>query len=43
MNDSDLPAVQSIQLNAWALTGDDVEVMSDHYKNTLTMKCEIEG
>ena len=48
IDDSDLPKLQSIQLSAWALAGDerdDRTTISDepyNYKNTLTMRSEIE-
>ena len=48
IDDSDLPKLQSIQLDPWALQGDndnDRKTISDepfNYKNTLTMRSEIE-
>ena len=48
VDDSDLPKLQSIQLGYVALKGDysdDRKTISDepfNYKNTLTMKSEIE-
>ena len=45
---SDLPKVQSIQLSDWALWGDNgddrktIDVYPFNFKNTLTMKSEIE-
>ena len=47
-DDSDLPMLQSIQLDRWALGGDsrnDRETISKepyNFKNTLTMRSEIE-
>ena len=47
INDSDLPKLQSIQLDWFALYGDvyNKRTISDgpfYYKNTLTMRSEIE-
>jgi len=48
IDDSDLPKLQSIQLDEYALAGDgrdDRETISEepyNYKNTLTMRSEIE-
>ena len=46
IDDSDLPKLQSIQLNVFALQGDErLSTISDapyNYKNTLTMRSEIE-
>ena len=48
IDDSDLPKLQSIQLGSWALYGDaraDRKTISTkpyYYKNTLTMRSEIE-
>ena len=48
IDDSDLPKLQSIQLDSLALVGDDSadrKTISDepyNYKNTLTMRSEIE-
>ena len=48
IDDSDLPMLQSIQLDSLALDGDkrdDRKTISDepfNYKNTLTMRSEIE-
>ena len=48
VDDSDLPMLQSIQLDRWALGGDprdDRQTISDapfNYKNTMTMRSEIE-
>ena len=47
-DDSDLPKLQSIQLDRWALDGDkrdNRKTIRDepyNYKNTLTMRSEIE-
>ena len=48
IDDSDLPKLQSIRLDRWALEGggsDERKTISDepyNYKNTLTMRSEIE-
>ena len=48
IDDSDLPKLQSIQLDRWALAGDwgdDRKTINNepyNYKNTLTMRSEIE-
>ena len=48
IDDSDLPMLQSIQLDVYALAGDgrkDRKTINDepyNYKNTLTMRSEIE-
>ena len=48
INDSDLPKLQSIQLNNFALQGDDgddqktIQIEPFYFKNTLTMKSEID-
>ena len=48
IDDSDLPKLQSIQLDTWALQGDDRDDRQTirnepyNYKNTLTMRSEIE-
>ena len=48
IDDSDLPKLQSIQLDYWALHGDDrdnrktISNKPYNYNNTLTMRSEIE-
>ena len=47
IDDSDLPKLQSIQLDDYALAGDDdnrktINNEPYNYKNTLTMRSEIE-
>ena len=48
IDDSDLPKLQSIKLERWALHGDDrddrktIRNIPFNYKNTLTMRSEIE-
>ena len=48
IDDSDLPKLQSIQLDRWALEGDErdnrkmINNPPYNYKNTLTMRSEIE-
>ena len=48
IDDSDLPKLQSIQLDWYALNGDDradrktISSFPYKYKNTLTMRSEIE-